>query len=113
MFVDYSSPAAAELKSLGWGVARILEYELRALLDTRSVDDHFRKLPIQHAPPWWRVRINDAFDAIVRVRSAEELARHGSLGPRLLVGHVVPAKKLDEAVCRMIEGAEDCDEGEE
>ena len=80
---------------------------MRTLLDTRSVDDHFRKLPIQHAPPWWRVRLNDAYDAIVRVQSAKELAKHGSLRPRLLVGHVVPAKERDEAVCRMIEGAED------
>jgi hypothetical protein len=110
--IEYGPDAKAELAELGAAIGWILDRELESLSDTRSKHD-FRRLPIRHEPPWWRVDLNDAYAAVVRLFSESELEAKGVRGPRLLVSHVVPHDYVEGVVRWMIDKAEDIDAPEE
>lgn len=111
--VDYGPDAKAQLRALGKPVGAVVDRELRTLFDTRTFPDGFRRLEVSHDPPWWRVRLNRAYAAVVRACSPAESAVKSTEGPRIVVGLIVPSDEDLRAVeQRMIDGAEDVSGGD-
>ncbi|MDX6627658.1 MAG: hypothetical protein QOE56_2647 [Solirubrobacterales bacterium] len=112
--VDYSPYARAQLKSLGKAAGAIVHLELKTLFDTRKSHEGFRALYVRHDPPWWWVKLNSAYAAVVRARSDDELAAKGAAGPRIFCGLLVNSEEeLRRVEKRLIEEAEEADDDEE
>jgi hypothetical protein len=113
VLVDYGPDAKEQLLGLGKPTGAMVDMELRTLFDTRSFPDGFTRLDVQHNPPWWHVRLNSAYAAVVRACSPAELTVKGGSEPRIVVGLIVASGDDLRAVeKRMIAEAKGVD-GEE
>lgn len=113
MQVDYGPDATEQLRSIGRPTSDLLELELRSLFDTRTVATDFQRLALRHEPPWWWVRLNRAYAAIVRLCSPAELAAKGTTRKRLLVGFIFAAEDDLREVEERIRAAAPADEDDE